>query len=64
MMDQDNVEHVIHAFRPDLNSDSSQRPRREMSVGSGCPVLLLLGRAVCVRYDVILILIIVDPTGP
>ena len=38
ILDQDNVEHVIDVFRPDPNSSSFQRPRREMIIASGCPL--------------------------
>ncbi|KAK2566056.1 TNF receptor-associated factor 2 [Acropora cervicornis] len=34
LLDQDNVEHVIDAFRPDPNSSSFQRPRRETNIAS------------------------------
>ena len=38
LLDQENVEHVIDAFRPDPNSSSFQRPRREANIASGCPL--------------------------
>ena len=37
LLDQNNVEHVIDSFRPDPNSSSFQRPRRETNIASGCP---------------------------
>ena len=42
LMDQDNVEHVIDAFRPDPSSSSFQRPRRETNIASGCPMFCSL----------------------
>ena len=42
LMDQDNVEHVIEAFRPDPSSSSFQRPRRETNIASGCPMFCSL----------------------
>ncbi|XP_069465630.1 TNF receptor-associated factor 1 isoform X2 [Ambystoma mexicanum] len=40
LLDQNNREHVIDAFRPDLNSGSFLRPVGEMNVASGCPMFL------------------------
>ena len=42
LLDQNNVEHVIDSFRPDPNSSSFQRPRRETIIASGCPKFLSL----------------------
>ena len=63
ILDQDNVEHVIDAFRPDPNSSSFQRPRREMNIASGCPLfcpLTELEKHGYVRDDVMFIKVIVD----
>ena len=63
LLDQDNVEHVIDAFRPDPNSFSFQPPRREMNVASGCPLfcsLAELNKHAYVRDDVMFMKIIVD----
>ena len=63
LLDQDNVEHVIDAFRPDPNSSSFQRPRREMNVASGCPLfcpLAELSDHAYVRDDTMFLKIIVD----
>ena len=63
LLDQDNVEHVIDAFRPDPNSSSFQRPRRETNVASGCPMfcsLTELNNHAYVRDDTMVIKIIVD----
>ncbi|XP_006640851.1 TNF receptor-associated factor 1 [Lepisosteus oculatus] len=38
LLDQNQREHVIDAFRPDLSSTSFQRPVRDMNVASGCPL--------------------------
>ncbi|CAH3041518.1 unnamed protein product [Porites lobata] len=63
LMDQDNVEHVIDAFRPDPNSSSFQRPRRETNIASGCPMfcsLSELNNHAYVRDDTLFLKIIVD----
>ena len=63
LLDQDNVEHVIDAFRPDPNSSSFQRPRREMNIASGCPLfcaLTELNKHAYVRDDTMFMKIIVD----
>ena len=63
LWDQDNVEHVIDAFRPDHNSSSFQRPRREMNVASGCPLFCPLSEVnnhAYVRDDTMFVKIIID----
>ena len=65
LLDQDNVEHVVDAFRPDPNSSSFQRPRRETNIASGCPTfcpLSELNNHAYVRDDTMFIKIIVDTT--
>lgn len=65
LMDQDNVEHVIDAFRPDPRSTSFQRPRRQSNIASGCPnfcSLSDLNNHAYVRDDTMFIKIIVDTT--
>ena len=65
LLDQDNVEHVIDAFRPDPNSSSFQRPRRETNIASGCPTfcpLSELNNHAYVRDDTMFLKIIVDTT--
>ena len=65
LLDQDNVEHVIDAFRPDPNSPSFQRPRRETNIASGCPMfcsLTELNNHAYVRDDTMFLKIIVDIT--
>ena len=63
LLDQDNVEHVIDAFRPDPNSSSFQRPRREINIASGCPLfcaLTELDKHAYVRDDTMFMKISVD----
>ena len=63
LLDQDNVEHVIDAFRPDPSSSSFQRPRRESNIASGCPMfcsLTELNNHAYVRDDTMFLKIIVD----
>ncbi len=63
LMDQDNVEHVIDAFRPDPSSSSFQRPRRETNIASGCPTfcpLSELNNHAYVKDDTMFIKVIVD----
>ncbi|KAM6170017.1 TNF receptor-associated factor 1 [Rhynchocyon petersi] len=44
LLDQNNREHAIDAFRPDLSSTSFQRPQSETNVASGCPLFFPLNR--------------------
>ncbi|NXA81419.1 TRAF1 factor, partial [Thryothorus ludovicianus] len=44
LLDQNNREHIIDAFRPDLTSASFQRPVNDMNVASGCPTFLPLAK--------------------
>ena len=63
LLDQDNVEHVIDAFRPDPNSSSFQRPRRETNIASGCPLFLPLANLnnhAYIKDDAMFIKVIVD----
>ena len=63
LLDQDNIEHVIDAFRPDPNSSSFQKPRREMNIASGCPLFCPisdLDKHAYVRDDTMFVKIIVD----
>ncbi|XP_073171071.1 TNF receptor-associated factor 1 isoform X5 [Lepidochelys kempii] len=50
MLDQNNREHVIDAFRPDLTSASFQRPVSDMNVASGCPMFLPLCKLQSPKY--------------
>ena len=63
LLNQDNVEHVTDAFRPDPKSSSFQRPRRETNFASGCPMfcsLAELNNHAYVRDDTMFLKIIVD----
>jgi len=63
LLDQDNVEHVVDAFRPDPSSSSFQRPRRETNIASGCPTfcpLSELNNHAYVKDDTMFIKVIVD----
>ena len=65
LLDQNNVEHVIDSFRPDPNSSSFQRPRRETNIASGCPTfcpLSELNNHAYVRDDTMFLKVIVDTT--
>ncbi|NXG53481.1 TRAF2 factor, partial [Psilopogon haemacephalus] len=50
LLDQNNREHIIDAFRPDLASASFQRPVNEMNVASGCPMFLPLSKLQSPKY--------------
>ena len=63
LLDQDNVEDVIDAFRPDPNSSSFQRPRRETNIASGRPMFCSieeLNNHAYVRNDTMFLKIIVE----
>ncbi|CAB1318566.1 unnamed protein product [Coregonus sp. 'balchen'] len=67
LLDQNNREHIIDAFRPDVSSTSFQRPISEMNIASGCPLFCplakLTGKSSYLRDDTIFIKAIVDLTG-
>ena len=63
LLDQDNVEHVIDAFRPDPNSPSFQRPRSETNIAIGCPMFCSiekLNNHAYLRDDIMFFKIIVE----
>ena len=63
LLDQDDVEHVMDAFKPDPNSSSFQKPRGESNIASGCPMfcsLAELNNHAYVRDDAMFLKIIVD----
>ena len=63
LLDQNNEEHVIDAFRPDPSSSSFQRPRKDTNIASGCPMFCSLAELSShgyVKDDVMFIKIIVD----
>ncbi|XP_028664664.1 TNF receptor-associated factor 2-like [Erpetoichthys calabaricus] len=67
LLDQNNREHIIDAFRPDVTSSSFQRPSSEMNIASGCPLFCPLSKLDSknsyIRDDTIFIKAIVDLTG-
>ncbi|XP_015687145.1 TNF receptor-associated factor 2 [Protobothrops mucrosquamatus] len=67
LLDQNNREHVIDAFRPDVTSSSFQRPISDMNIASGCPLFCPIAKMESknsyVRDDTIFIKAIVDLTG-
>ncbi|KAJ8260610.1 hypothetical protein COCON_G00163330 [Conger conger] len=67
LLDQNNREHIIDAFRPDITSTSFQRPISEMNIASGCPLFCplpkLAGKSSYLRDDTVFIKAIVDLTG-
>ncbi|XP_013381595.1 TNF receptor-associated factor 2-like [Lingula anatina] len=68
MIDQNNREHVLDAFRPDPTSSSFKRPTSEMNIASGCPLFCPLShlqdsRHAYVKDDTMFIRIIVDCSG-
>uniref|UniRef100_A0A1A8MXH2 TNF receptor-associated factor n=1 Tax=Nothobranchius pienaari TaxID=704102 RepID=A0A1A8MXH2_9TELE len=67
LLDQNNREHIIDAFRPDVSSSSFQRPVSDMNIASGCPLFCPLSKLDSknsyIRDDTIFIKTIVDPTG-
>ena len=65
LLDQNNAEHVIDAFRPDPSSNSFQRPKREMNIASGCPTFFPLSELnshAYVRDDTMFLKIMIDTT--
>uniref|UniRef100_A0AAY4F0E4 TNF receptor-associated factor n=1 Tax=Denticeps clupeoides TaxID=299321 RepID=A0AAY4F0E4_9TELE len=44
LIDQNQRDHVCHAFRPDLTSTSFQRPMLDTNVASGCPKFFPLAK--------------------
>ncbi|NXC41870.1 TRAF2 factor, partial [Penelope pileata] len=50
LLDQNNRENIIDAFRPDLTSASFQRPVNDMNVASGCPMFFPLTKLQSPKY--------------
>nr|XP_021516626.1 TNF receptor-associated factor 1 isoform X3 [Meriones unguiculatus]XP_021516627.1 TNF receptor-associated factor 1 isoform X3 [Meriones unguiculatus] len=50
LLDQNNREHAIDAFRPDLSSASFQRPQSETNVASGCPLFFPLSKLQSLKH--------------
>jgi len=69
LIDQNNREHVIDAFRADPTSDSFRRPMSEMNIASGSPLFCPLSKLEDRRYayvkdDEIFIKVTVTPENP
>lgn len=67
LLDQDFVEDVVDAFRPDPNSSSFQRPKREANIASGSPLFMPLSNLHARNYvkdDTMFIKVIVDVPPP
>ncbi|XP_019619279.1 PREDICTED: TNF receptor-associated factor 2-like [Branchiostoma belcheri] len=65
LLDQNNREHEIDAFRPDPTSSSFQRPTSDMNIASGCPLFVPLSQLessshAYVRDDTMYLRVIVD----
>ncbi|CAH1271315.1 TRAF2 [Branchiostoma lanceolatum] len=65
LLDQNDREHVIDAFRPDPTSSSFQRPTSDMNIASGCPLFVPLSQLdssshAYVRDDTMYLRVIVD----
>ena len=63
LVDQDLKKHLVQAFKPNLQSNSFQRPKSDMNVASGCPEfaeLSVLDDPSYVKDDVMYIKVIVD----
>jgi hypothetical protein len=66
ILDQNSMEHMIDAFKPDPSSSSFQRPVNEMNVASGCPTFCPLSdltKHAYIRDDCMFVKIIVDKTN-
>ncbi|KAJ8285629.1 hypothetical protein GJAV_G00029060 [Gymnothorax javanicus] len=68
LVDQNQKEDVIDAFRPDLSSSSFHRPVSDMNVASGCPLFFPLAklhspRHAYVKDDTLFIKCIVDTSA-
>ncbi|XP_059849801.1 TNF receptor-associated factor 1 [Hypanus sabinus] len=68
LLDQNGREHLIDAFRPDVNSSSFQRPASEMNIASGCPLFFPLAKLdspkqTYLKHDVLFVKCIVDATN-
>ena len=63
LVDQDQKKHLVQTFKPNLQSNSFQRPKSDMNVASGCPEfakLSVLDDPSYVKDDVMYIKAIVD----
>ncbi|XP_077986396.1 TNF receptor-associated factor 2-like isoform X2 [Glandiceps talaboti] len=65
LLDQNNREHVIDAFRPDPTSNSFKRPTNDMNIASGCPLFMPISQLdssqhAYVKDDAMFLKVIVD----
>ena len=63
LVDQDQRKHLVQTFKPNLQSNSFQRPKSDMNVASGCPKfakLSVLDDPSYVKDDVMFIKAVVD----
>ena len=63
LVDQDQRKHLVQTFKPNLQSNSFQRPKSDMNVASGCPEfakLSVLDDPSYVKDDVMYMKAIVD----
>ncbi|XP_013387716.2 TNF receptor-associated factor 2 [Lingula anatina] len=65
LLDQNNREHIIDAFRPDPTSSSFKRPTSEMNIASGCPLFMALTQlekqgTAYVKEDTMFLKVVVD----
>ncbi|XP_070563396.1 TNF receptor-associated factor 2-like isoform X2 [Ptychodera flava] len=65
LLDQNNREHIIDAFRPDPTSSSFKRPTSDMNIASGCPLFMPISQVdsthhAYVKDDVMFMKVIVD----
>ena len=65
LLDQNQRDHVVEAFRPDPSSSSFKRPTSDMNIASGCPLFMPLSQLdsqshAYVKEDSIFIKVVVD----
>ena len=65
LLDQNNKENIVDAFRPDPKSSSFKKPTSDMNIASGCPLFTPLsmldnGSNAYVKDDTAFIKVIVD----
>ena len=66
LVDQDHKKHLVQTFRPNIQSDSFQRPKSYMNVASGCPEfaeLSILDDTSYVKDDTMYIKAVVDTSN-
>ena len=67
LMNQNNRDHIVDAFRPDPASSSFKKPNSDMNIASGCPLFitqeLLDSSDNYIRDDAMFIKVLVDTAG-